>query len=290
MIVPFDKNEKKKLNLLKKKKKQLALPSKGYHVIATVRSATAAPPSPTGAEALLAERGVEVVPGVDVTDGSCSSRIRDALCLGDGGSRGERRAASLVIYNAAVMAVEKDLCSTTTTTAGGGGFDEGASRRCYEANALGFLRAASAVVPSLVARAERLELDREEEQTPPPPPPPKLILISSKMASLGRLAEAPGGAMYGYRASKAAANAVALSLARDLVQRGVAVGLCHPGTVASDMYRDYHGGGGDERLVPSAGVASPEDAAEAVLKVVEEKVSLETTGTFYDERGGVLPY
>ena len=289
-----------------KKKIQLALAlaAKGYHVLATVRAASAAPASPTGAEALLTERGVEVVTGVDVTkssskrksgesgeekvdkdkdkddedddddDEGCEARIRAAL-------RG--RPVSLAVFNAAVMSVEKDLIS-------GAGFDEEASRRQYESNALGFLRAAAALAPALVKRASLLSNSSSSSSSGSSPPPPKLVLISSKMASLGRLSEAPGGGMYGYRASKAAANAVALALSRDLAKERVAVGMVHPGTVATDMYREYHGGGGSKELVPSAGLSSPEAAAEAVLEVVDERVSLERTGVFWNEAGEVLPY
>jgi len=285
----------------------LALASKGYHVLATVRASSAAPVSPTGAEALLSERGIEVVTGIDVTKSNtpksrgsgcgseegkeegeeekgCEARLRAAL-------RG--RPVSLAVFNAAVMAVERDLVS-------GRGFDEEASRRQYESNALGFLKASAALVPALVQQASMMS---SSPSSPSPSPPesegrelqqqqttPKLVLVSSKMASLGRLSEAPGGGMYGYRASKAAANAIALSLSRDLLGSKVAVGMVHPGTVATDMYREYHGGGGSRDLVPSAGLSSPEAAAEAVVRVIDERVSLERTGVFWDEAGEVLPY
>lgn len=220
----------------------------------------------------------------DEDEEGCESRLRAALA---------GRPVSLAIFNAAVMSVEKDLIS-------GAGFDEEASRRQYESNALGFLRASAALAPALVKQAAALrsssssEPDKSREPTATTTTTttstPKLVLISSKMASLGRLAEAPGGGMYGYRASKAAANAVALSLARDLFKHNVAVGMVHPGTVATDMYREYHGGGGSKALVPSAGVVEPEAAAAAVLAVVDEKVSLERTGVFWNEPGEVLPY
>ena len=265
---------------------------------------------------MLAEKGIEVVTSVDVTksgnkgrdgkDGEgqegeegCEARIRAAL-------RG--RPVSLAVFNAAVMSVERDLVS-------GEGFDEEASRRQYETNALGFLRASAALAPALVERASAsssaasasasssaasasasaasASASSVPSSSPSPdgkPPPPKLVLVSSKMASLGRLAEAPGGGMYGYRASKAAANAAALALGRDLLQHGVAVGMVHTGTVATDMYREYHGWGGSKELVPSAGLSSPEAAAEAVLRVIDEKISLEKTGVFWNEAGEVLPY
>lgn len=244
-----------------------------------MRSASAAPATPTGSEALLTEKGVEVVTGIDVTKGKEEEKEKEESCEAKLKAALNDRPVSLAIFNAAVMSVEKDLIS-------GAGFDDEASLRQYQSNALGFLRAAAALVPALVARASLSSSSSSSSETPPP----KLVLISSKMASLGRLSEAPGGGMYGYRASKAAANAIALSLSRDLLPKKVAVAMIHPGTVATDMYREYHGGGGSKALVPSAGLSSPEAAAEAVLKVVEEKVGLESTGVFWNEAGEVLPY
>ena len=48
------------------------------------------------------------------------------------------------------------------------------------------------------------------------------------------------GGYYGYRMSKAALNAAAMSLSRDLRRAGVAVAILHPGYVRTDMT----GGGG----------------------------------------------
>ena len=60
----------------------------------------------------------------------------------------------------------------------------------------------------------------------------KIGIITSRM---GSMADNGSGGYYGYRASKAAVNAIGKSLAMDLAPRGIAVFLLHPGYVASDM-------------------------------------------------------
>ncbi len=60
----------------------------------------------------------------------------------------------------------------------------------------------------------------------------KVAIVTSRM---GSIADNGSGGYYGYRMSKAAVNAAGMSLARDLTGRGIAVGLFHPGMVATDM-------------------------------------------------------
>ena len=60
----------------------------------------------------------------------------------------------------------------------------------------------------------------------------KVAIITSRM---GSIADNTSGGYYGYRASKAAVNAIGVSLAHDLETRGIAVALLHPGMVATDM-------------------------------------------------------
>ena len=56
---------------------------------------------------------------------------------------------------------------------------------------------------------------------------------------MGSMGDNDSGGYYGYRASKAAVNAIGKSLAVDLKSRGVSVFLVHPGYVATDMGSDY---------------------------------------------------
>ncbi len=54
--------------------------------------------------------------------------------------------------------------------------------------------------------------------------------MSSKMGSIGD--GRTGGNLYGYRMSKAAANCAGATLARDLKEDEIVVGLVHPGAVS----------------------------------------------------------
>ena len=58
----------------------------------------------------------------------------------------------------------------------------------------------------------------------------QVVIISSKMGSIGD--GRTGGNLYGYRMSKAAANCAGATLARDLKEEEIAVGLIHPGAVS----------------------------------------------------------
>ena len=82
-----------------------------------------------------------------------------------------------------------------------------------EVNALGPLRVTTALLSSLHEGA-------------------KVVIITSRM---GSMADNGSGGYYGYRMSKAAVNAAGVSLAHDLKARGIAVGLFHPGMVATEM-------------------------------------------------------
>lgn len=101
----------------------------------------------------------------------------------------------------------------------------------------------------------------------------KLAFITSRM---GSIADNGSGAYYGYRMSKAALNAGAMSLARDLAKRGIAVAILHPGFVQTAM-------------VNFAGDISPELSAERLAQRIDE-LTLETSGGFWHSNGERLPW
>lgn len=101
----------------------------------------------------------------------------------------------------------------------------------------------------------------------------KVAMITSRM---GSMADNSSGAYYGYRMSKAALNAAGVSLARDLLPRGIAVALLHPGFVQTQM-------------VDFAGDISPHVAAERLVKRIEG-LTLENSGSFWHSNGEVLPW
>lgn len=100
----------------------------------------------------------------------------------------------------------------------------------------------------------------------------KFAIISSLM---GSLADNGSGGYYGYRMSKAAVNAVGVSLSKDLADSGIAVGILHPGMVATDMT----GGRG----------ITVEQSVQGLLKRIEE-LTLASSGEFRHQDGQALPW
>ncbi|KAG2434095.1 hypothetical protein HXX76_007822 [Chlamydomonas incerta] len=135
----------------------------------------------------------------------------------------------------------------------------GALREQFEVNSLGPLRTFLALQDKLTDHA-------------------KVCIITSRM---GSIEDNGSGGDYGYRMSKAAVNMAGKTLALDLKQRGIAVGILHPGFVATDMTAKYHG---------MDGVIGAEESAADLVKIIEEKLDLGTTGTFWHRNGSVLPW
>jgi len=135
-----------------------------------------------------------------------------------------------------------------------GAIDFDSMRRQFEVNALGPLRVAQALRGHLADGA-------------------KVGILTSRM---GSVADNGSGGYYGYRASKAAVNAIGKSLALDLAPRGVSVVLLHPGYVATDMV----GGHGD---------VSPTQAASQLIARLDA-LTPERSGTFQHANGSELPW
>ncbi|MFT4709065.1 MAG: NAD(P)-dependent dehydrogenase (short-subunit alcohol dehydrogenase family) [Bacteroidia bacterium] len=100
----------------------------------------------------------------------------------------------------------------------------------------------------------------------------KFVIITSLM---GSISDNGSGGYYGYRMSKAAVNAVGMSLSKDLHDSGIAVGLLHPGMVATEMT----GGRG----------IAVETSVSGLLARVDE-LTLESTGSFRHQDGQDLPW
>ena len=101
----------------------------------------------------------------------------------------------------------------------------------------------------------------------------KVAVITSRM---GSIADNGSGGRYGYRMSKAALNAAAMSLSKDLASREIAVGIYHPGYVQTDMV----GFGGD---------ISANEAASRLVSLMLN-LSMQETGVFKHSNGQVLPW
>lgn len=185
----------------------------------------------------LESSGARIESGVDVSDAAAVEALAQRLA--------DTRIDVLVL-NAGILAKE------TLGDIDGAGFDS--IRRQFEINTLAPLRVAQALLPQLAEGS-------------------KIGIITSRM---GSVADNGSGGYYGYRASKAAVNAVGKSLANDLAPRGIAVFLLHPGYVATDMV----GGTGDVQ------------PAQAAAQLVErlDTLHLDQTGTFWHANGSPLPW
>ncbi|EMJ95658.1 SDR family oxidoreductase [Leptospira alstonii] len=120
-------------------------------------------------------------------------------------------------------------------------------------NALGPLKMAKALLSSLNPNA-------------------KLVFLTSRM---GSIADNNSGSYYGYRASKAALNAIAVNLARDLSAKGISVGIFHPGMVAT-------------RMTGGQGIPTTESAQGLIKRI--ESLNLSNSGKFFHQNGEELPW
>ena len=185
----------------------------------------------------LDRSGARVETGVDVTDADALAALARKL---------EGRRIDRLLLNAGVMTRE------ALGKIDEAGFD--AMRRQFEINSLGPLRVAQALLGNLGEGS-------------------KIGILTSRM---GSVADNGSGGYYGYRATKAAANAIGKSLAVDLQPRGIAVFLLHPGYVATDMV----GGKGDLTPMQSAGM----------LLDRLDQLGLAQSGSFWHANGSELPW
>lgn len=101
----------------------------------------------------------------------------------------------------------------------------------------------------------------------------KIANITSRM---GSITDNDSGGHYGYRASKAAFNALGRSLAIDLKEHGIAVAQLHPGFVKT-------------RMVDFGGLITPEESVAGLAERIEA-LNLENSGSFWHSNGEELPW
>jgi len=185
----------------------------------------------------LEKTGARIESGVDVTDDAAVAALAKRL----GGTR-----IDVLWLNAGIL-FRESLASIEAV-----GFDS--LRLQFEVNALGPLRVAQALSENLGKGSN-------------------IGIITSRM---GSIADNDSGSYYGYRASKAAVNAIGKSLAIDLKPRGIGVFLLHPGYVATDM-------------VDGTGDISPAVAAERLVGVLD-RLDIGQTGSFWHSNGSPLTW
>jgi NAD(P)-dependent dehydrogenase (short-subunit alcohol dehydrogenase family) len=125
--------------------------------------------------------------------------------------------------------------------------------RQYQVNTLGPLRVTEALLPNLSSGA-------------------KVAIVSSRV---GSIEDNGSGGYYGYRASKTAVNQVATNLKHELLPKGIAVAILHPGLVATGMT------GGQ-------GISAADSAAGLVDRI--DDLTLENSGGFWHAEGYSLPW
>jgi len=123
----------------------------------------------------------------------------------------------------------------------------------FRVNSMGPLRVTHALIPNLTQGS-------------------KVGIVTSRMGSVD---DNSSGGYYGYRMSKAAVNMAGVCLARDLEQKGVAVGLLHPGMVSTDM-------------TANNGVPVSKSAAGLIRRM--DELNLQNTGSFWHAEGEMLPW
>ncbi|PWI33842.1 short-chain dehydrogenase [Vibrio albus] len=101
----------------------------------------------------------------------------------------------------------------------------------------------------------------------------KIAFVSSRM---GSIADNTSGGRYGYRMSKAALNAAAVSVAHDVAHRNISVAILHPGYVQTDMV----GGRGE---IPAS------EAAQRLFTRIDQ-LDMSNSGTFWHSNGSELPW
>ena len=135
-----------------------------------------------------------------------------------------------------------------------GALDFDSLRLQMEINAFAPLRICEALLPNLPAGS-------------------KIANLTSRM---GSIADNNSGGRYGYRASKAAFNALGRSLAIDLKERNIAVAQLHPGFVKT-------------RMVNFGGIITPEESVVGLAERIEA-LNLENSGSFWHSNGEELPW
>jgi NAD(P)-dependent dehydrogenase (short-subunit alcohol dehydrogenase family) len=100
----------------------------------------------------------------------------------------------------------------------------------------------------------------------------KVVIVTSRV---GSIEDNSSGGNYGYRASKTAVNQIGTNLKHELMPRGIAVALLHPGLVATEMT----GGQG----------ISPTESARGLIERIDT-LNIGNSGGFWHAEGYKLPW
>ena len=181
---------------------------------------------------------------VDVTSPGSIAKFRSAF--GD-------RPVDMLLNVAGIMAKpDQDALKTTTLES---------LSKLFAVNASGPFLLTQTLLPNLLAAGNA-----------------KIGIVSTRVSSM---TDNTGGSLYAYRASKAAVNAIGVSLSVDLRPHGIMVVLLHPGINSTNL------AGGAFAGIEQA--FEPADTAERLFKVMDEK-TIGDTGKFFQYEGLELPW
>ncbi len=148
--------------------------------------------------------------------------------------------------------------------------DPGEFQRVMLVNTYAPLRVAGAFLEQVAASRQR-----------------KIIAITS---SLGSLWQAPQARLsYSYNISKAGLNMAMRLLQNEVRDRGIIVGIVHPGPVDTDMQRGYRAAAAQAGAPITTPQLSPEESARALVTYIET-LGPEKAGRFYSYNGQEVPW
>lgn len=187
----------------------------------------------------LSETGAQVIEGIDVTD---LSALKKAASQVEGD-------VDLLICNAGVLKSETldDLKSVNEEALT-------SIEKQFEVNTMGPIKTLSSFLGKLKKGS-------------------RVAMMTSRM---GSIEDNTSGGRYGYRLSKGALNNVGRSLAFDLKEEEIALGLFHPGWVQTEM-------------TGKTGHLTPEESSKKLYQRMEE-LNLENSSGFWHPDGDILPW
>jgi NAD(P)-dependent dehydrogenase (short-subunit alcohol dehydrogenase family) len=175
--------------------------------------------------------------GLDVTSPYSVAALKTELC---------ETSIDILINNAGVWGGEHQEL---------GNIDYAAWMNAFEVNSIGPFRVIEALRSNVARSVQR-----------------KIVTLSSEMGSVGL----GGAGAYAYRSSKAAANRIMQSIAKDLKAEGIFVLTIHPGWVKTDM------GTAHAQITSKQSVAA--------MRMVIERLDAQSSGEFLTLDGLRLPW
>jgi NAD(P)-dependent dehydrogenase (short-subunit alcohol dehydrogenase family) len=228
------------------------LVARGWHVIATCRD----PEHATDLKAFAAAHPAVSIERLDVADNASIAALADRL---------HGQPIDALINNAGITG---DFTAQSLAT-----LDADEFQRVLRVNTYAPLRMAQAFLDAVAASRQK-----------------KVIAISSGLGSLWQTPQyAQYSRAYYYAISKAGLNMAMRMLASEAKARGILVGIVTPGSVDTDMQKQYRAASAAAGTAITAPVLSPADSASAVVDFIVG-LGPEKSGRFYGYSGAEIPW